>query len=283
MDVEKGKTALTLDRVADWWESEITDIAPGVIRIRGYAIEDLIGRVGFPAMIWLTLRGELPSRAQEHLFTAVLVSAVDHGPQTPGIAIARMAATCGVGINNAMASGINALGDVHGGAGQQCMEMLADIHARQESGTAFDTAVREGLETFRKKRGGFVSGFGHRFHPVDPRSERLSELLREAVARGHISGRYLAIGKAVEKELARGKSRPPAMNIDGITAAVLSELGFPPELGRGVFILSRSVGICAHSYEQSQKGERVKGPMPPETGYRYRGPAPRALPDEQAR
>ena len=61
MDIEKGKSALTLDGFADWWRTEISDIAPGVIRVRGYAIEDLIGRVSFPAMIWLTLRGELPN------------------------------------------------------------------------------------------------------------------------------------------------------------------------------------------------------------------------------
>lgn len=278
MDIEKGKSALTLDGVTDWWRTEISDIAPGVIRVRGYAIEDLIGRVSFPAMIWLTLRGELPGKTQEHLFGAVLVSGVDHGPQPPGIAIARMAATCGVGINGAMASGINALGDVHGGAGQQCMELIADIAARQDAGANQEIAVREGVKAFKEKHGGFVSGFGHRFHPVDPRTVRLTELLREAVSQGAITGRYLAIGQAIENELARGKSRAPAMNIDGITAVVLSELGFPPELGRGVFILSRSVGICAHAYEQMQQKERVKGPMPPEAGYRYTGPAPRRLP-----
>jgi citrate synthase len=279
MDVEKGKSALTLDRVTDWWETEITDTAPGSIRIRGYAIEDLIGRIGFPAMIWLTLRGELPNAPQERLFAAVLVSAVDHGPQTPSIAIARMAATCGVGINSAMASGINALGDVHGGAGQQCMELLADIHGREKAGTARDIAVREGLQAFREKGGGFIPGFGHRFHAVDPRAVRLSEMLSEAVRENHIAGDHLAIGKAVEAELARGKSRPPGMNIDGITAVVLSELGFPAEFGRGIFILSRSVGICAHAYEQMGQGERVKGPMPPEAGFRYRGLPPRALPE----
>jgi citrate synthase len=280
MDVEKNKTALTLDTVTDWWETEIADVGPGQIRIRGYSVEDLIGRVSFPAMIWLTLRGELPTKVQEHLFTAVLVSAVDHGPQTPAVAIARMAATCGVGINNAMASGINALGDIHGGAGQQCMELLADIRRRERQGTALDTAVREGLEDFRAKRGGFISGFGHRFHARDPRTVKLAALVQEAARAGHVSGHYLSSGQAIEKELARGKARAPGMNVDGISAVVLSELGFPPELGRGIFILSRSVGICAHAYEQSQQGARVKGPMPPQAGYRYRGRQPRKLPDD---
>src|SRR3981081_1930945 len=114
MDDKKHTSGLSLEAVTDWWESEITDIAPGSIRVRGYRIEELIGRVGFSSMIWLVLRGELPSQRQADLFGAVLVAGVDHGPQAPSISIARMAITCGIGINGAIASGVNALGDGDG-------------------------------------------------------------------------------------------------------------------------------------------------------------------------
>ena len=83
-------------------------------------------------MIWLMLRGELPTARHAQLLEAALVAGVDHGPQAPSIAIARMAATCGVGLNGAVASGINVLGDVHGGAGQQCVELLNEICERSE-------------------------------------------------------------------------------------------------------------------------------------------------------
>jgi len=56
------------------------------------------------------------------------------------------------------------------------------------------------------------------------------------------------------------------MNIDGATAVIDCELGFPPELGRGLFVLSRSVGILAHAWEQTQQGGRIKGPVPPSVG-----------------
>ena len=68
------------------------------------------------------------------------------------------------------------------------------------------------------------------------------------------------------------------MNIDGITAVIFCELGFEPELGRGLFALSRSVGILAHAWEQKQRGRRIMGPMPREIPYRYSGPARRAVP-----
>ena len=57
------------------------------------------------------------------------------------------------------------------------------------------------------------------------------------------------------------------MNIDGITAVIFCELGFEPELGRGLFVLSRAVGILAHAWEQKQRGRRIKGPMPREIPY----------------
>jgi citrate synthase len=63
------------------------------------------------------------------------------------------------------------------------------------------------------------------------------------------------------------------MNIDGATAVVYGELGFPAPLARGLFVLSRSVGILAHAWEQREQGGRIKGPMPPSVPYRYDGPA----------
>lgn len=271
---------LSPDAVKDWWESAIVDIAPGSIRMRGYAIEDLIGRISFPAMIWLVLRGELPSKRQADLFGAVLVAGVDHGPQAPSIAIARMAITCGIGINGAIASGVNSLGDVHGGAGQQCMELLAGIAEREAGGMGLDEAVTAGLGDFRARHGRFIPGFGHRFHRVDPRAARLAELVRQAQRDGVVSGRFLALGEAVQRNASKNRPAPLPMNVDGATAVVLLELGFPAAMGRGVFILSRSVGICAHAFEQSQRGERIKGPIPPQFGFRYSGVPPRQLPDD---
>ena len=118
-----------LQQATAWWTTSIIDIHPGEIVVRGYPIQQLIGELTFPQMIWLMLRGEIPGRAQAKLLEAALVAAVDHGPQAPSIAISRMAVTCGLPMNGAMASAINALDDIHGGAGQQCMELYQSIAA----------------------------------------------------------------------------------------------------------------------------------------------------------
>ena len=267
----------------DWWSTSIVEMRPGMVRFRGYAIEELIGRVGFAEMVYLLTRGELPHPQAARLLEAALVAAVDHGPQAPSIAAARMAATCGVGINNAMASAINMLGDVHGGAGEQGVAFYNAIDRRlggsAADGDKLSQAVRAEIAVLSQSGVSHVPGFGHRFHPIDPRAPRLLALADEAARSGAVSGRFAAIGRAVEAELAKSAGRRVPMNIDGATGVIFAELGFAPPLCRGLFVLSRSVGALAHAYEEMQSGARNKGPLPRHLTWRYDGPPPRPVPD----
>ena len=265
--------------VSDWWRTEVIEMAPGQIRFRGYAIEDLIGNVGFAQMVWLMLRGELPSKGQADLLEAALVAGVDHGPQAPSIAIARMAATCGVGLNNAMASAMNVLGDVHGGAGEQALELYGAVLTDRREGESIEIAADRTLGAFFAKGNKFAPGFGHRFHPVDPRAPRLLELVEKAASANVVTGHFAQAVKAIEASIERRKNRHVPINIDGATAVIYGELGFPAPLARGLFCLSRSVGILAHAWEQSLQGGRNKGPLPRRMIWTYGGLAARRLPE----
>jgi citrate synthase len=98
-----------------------------------------------------------------------------------------------------MATGVNMLGDVHGGAGEQCAELYLDIESRLDQGEDLVSATRDGLAAWRKTYGKVVSGFGHRFHkPVDPRAPRLMDLVRATARDGVVSGRFADIGEAVQ-------------------------------------------------------------------------------------
>lgn len=255
--------------VTAWWSTAITRIQPGEIAFRGRPVQDLIGTTGFVDTIWLLVTGGELAPARRRLLEATLVASVDHGPQAPSIASARMAATCGVGINSAMANGINVLGDTHGGAGQQCVAMLGRmVSAHREDASGWDDLAADEIAKHRA-RGAFVPGFGHRFHPVDPRRDPLLALVEQAAASGDVTGDHLRAGLAIERALA---SRGVPMNIDGISAIVYGELGVEPELARGLFVLARSVGILAHAWEESRSGRRIKGPLPPPLLADYTGP-----------
>ncbi|MET0424627.1 MAG: citryl-CoA lyase, partial [Actinoplanes sp.] len=175
--------------------------------------------------------------------------------------------TCGVGLNNAMASAINVLGDSHGGAGQECVQLLNEISDRMRAGIAPAEAAAEVIEAWRARGIRYLPGFGHRFHTRDP----LLSLVDRAVAAGVVDGGHLRAALAVEAALNRGRSRPVPMNIDGATAVIYAELGFPAPLARGLFVLSRSVGILAHAWEETGQGRRNKGPIPPAVRPTYLG------------
>jgi citrate synthase len=78
-----------------------------------------------------------------------------------------------------------------------------------------------------------VPGFGHRFHPRDPRRDPLLALTQAAVSRGTVAGHHLRIGELIESRLSAGRTKPVPMNIDGVTAIVYGELGFSPPLVAG--------------------------------------------------
>lgn len=256
-----------MNDVADWWTTSIIDMEPGRIAVRGHEIQDLIGNLSFAEMVWLMLRGTAPKAGEAGLLEAALVASVDHGPQAPSIAAARMAVTCGLGLNGAMGTAVHMLDDVHGGAGQQFVSLLYDLQGMPAMN---GTGLADYLSRYRHDVSPYIPGFGHRFHkPVDPRAPRLMALVEDAQEAGLVSGNYKTLALQIEAELARMKGKPVPMNIDGATAVIYAELGFAPELARGLFCLSRSVGAMAHGYEQMQQGGRNKGPTPPHYRWRY--------------
>ena len=93
--------------------------------------------------------------------------------------------------------------------------------------------------------------------------------MKQARDEGIVSGRFMQLGLQIEAVLADIKGKPVPMNIDGATAVIYAELGFAPELARGLFCLSRSVGAMAHGHEQMQQGGRNKGPTPPQYRWSY--------------
>ena len=250
-----------MNDVADWWQTAIIDMEPGRIAIRGHEIQELIGNLSFAEMVWLMLRGARPEAGQAQLLEAALVAAVDHGPQAPSIAAARMAVTCGLGLNGAMGTAIHMLDDVHGGAGEQLVEWLYGL---AEAGNGRELDLVAEIAAYQADVTRYIPGFGHRFHkPVDPRAPRLMSLVAEARDAGLVSGRFLALARGIEARLAELKGRPVPMNIDGATAVIFAELGFDAPLARGLFCLSRAVGAMAHGHEQMRQGGRNKGPTPP--------------------
>jgi citrate synthase len=65
------------------WQTGITHIMPNEIRIRGYRLTELIGRVSFAEAVYLLFRSDLPTAEQARLLEAILLSVIDHGVTPP--------------------------------------------------------------------------------------------------------------------------------------------------------------------------------------------------------
>ena len=48
------------------------------------------------------------------------------------------------------------------------------------------------------------------------------------------------------------------LNVDGANAAILSDLGFEPDLGLGIFMIGRLPGIIAHIHEENMEEEEFR-------------------------
>lgn len=247
-------------------KTNITSIAPGKILIKGYDIAELMGRKSFAEIVYLILKGELPSEAEGRMMDALLTSSIDHGVTPPSSLAARTVMSGGNPLNAAVAGGILTVGESHGGAIEQCARILQEWAAK--SGSPDDLAVEMLKDLSQKKIR--IPGFGHRLHKVDPRTVRLFELAEEL----HFSGRHQTLARTIEARFKRGGKELP-INVDGAIAAVISDMGFDWRLGKGFFIISRTVGLVAQAHEERIREKPMRNFGLVE--FEYDGPSPRKL------
>lgn len=253
------------------WSQPITRIEPNKVVVRGYRIDELMGRVPFSHVVYLTLKGELPTPAQGRVMDALLVSSVDHGATPPSALAARTVASGGAPLTTGIAAGIMTINRHHGGAIEECMRVLLEAVARKrEKGQDALTAARELVEEYRaqKKR---IPGYGHRIHTDDPRTRRLFAICEEE----GVAGEYIEMGHAIRQAMNTVLGKDLPMNVDGAIAAVLCELGFPPEMGNGLFAISRTVGLTAHVFDEITNQRPMRRISP--TAQEYSGPEEREL------
>lgn len=246
------------------WTTSITKTAAGELRVRGYAITDMIARLSFAQTVFLILKGQLPTEAEARMMEGLLVSSIDHGITPPSNLAARTVLSGGNSLNAAVAAGILTIGDSHGGAIEQCARILQEAVLAGEDAA---TLVRR-----LKAAGKRMPGYGHRIHARDPRSNALLELADQC----GFTGPHIRLAAALMEELERGTDKKLPLNVDGAIAAVISEMGFDWRLGKGFFIIARTPGLVAHVFEEwtTQKPMRKLGPL----GGEYAGPADREIP-----
>src|SRR6476660_6347628 len=123
------------------WQSSLTEIAPNKIMIRGYPVDEMMGRLGFAEAVYLLLMGELPTVAIGRMLNAVLVSSLDHGVTPPSTLAARNVATSGAPLKDCVVAGILGFGPHHGGDIESCMLFLDRGLSHMRAGRTLEQAA----------------------------------------------------------------------------------------------------------------------------------------------
>jgi citrate synthase len=255
------------------WSSALTSIEPNEILLRGYRLDELMGRVPFGDAIYLLMLGELPSPAISRIIDAILVSFIDHGATPPSTLAARNAATTGASIRGAVAAGVLAFGRHYGGDVLACRGRLDEgLKLAREEPLA--SAAAEMAARLVQAHEIPPPGFGHRYHTIDPRATRLLQMAHEL----EIDHRYTQFIRALEHALSRHpdlQDHPLPVNVDGAVAAISGDLGLPPEVADALLLISRVPGLAAHVLEEQQRERPMRAIDPVEHG--YDGPGGRTL------
>jgi citrate synthase len=231
------------------WKTAITKVEPNKLCLRGYRIDELMGRITYAQGVFLAIKGELPSEGEAKMLDAILVSSIDHGVTPPSCVTARTLASTGNPLNAALAGGILAISRHHGGAIEDSMRVLQEAVRRKTemkttSGQMASIMVKEFTERHQR-----LPGFGHRIHTRDPRTSKLFQIASDL----GIADEYVEMANALQGAIESGSGKRLPINVDGAIAALLCEMDFPPELANAFFIMARIPGLVAHVYEEKKR------------------------------
>lgn len=244
--------------MAKTYRTSITTHANSKVYVYGYDLLKLAGDKSFTAAIYLILKGEMPDKNSEKMLDSMLTIAIDHGVEPSSVVAARNVYSGGSPVQAAVAAGILAFGEYHGGAIEAAMEIFKKYQP---------LGVNLLVDDFAKS-GERVSGFGHRLYTLDPRTQKLLGIAKDL----GFYGKYVKFAQEVDEKLSSGVKKLP-LNIDGIFAALLCEMGFNSKSGKGFFIIARTPGLVAHVVEEALREKPARRLT--DKDVEYDGPRPR--------
>lgn len=276
--MSQQQPATVEERLSKWdgyFKSSICDVKPNEIRIRGYALQDLMGNFSYAEIVALTLKGELPGEGEAKVTDAILSSVISHGFIDSSEAIARLVAAGNPNPIAACAAGILGIGFYQAGATRYVAEFIEEGFSEVESGggNLEEVAKLVAAESVAKRRR--IPGFGHPVHTADPRAIRLFKMAEKY----NVVGPRTEFYKAVHREFVRLRGKEIVINADGAVGALLADFGYDPLHMEVLVAISFLPGILASAMEEIKDGIPFR--ILPDVIAKYTGVGPRDIPVER--
>lgn len=195
----------------------------------------------FSSLIYETLTEKVPTENELKVFELILNLSIDHGTDTPSAKVVIEEAQKGETISEAVSEGIEEINDVHGGAAEPLMEVLYRVQSEE-------FRVKNLIEEYISQ-GKRLAGFGHRIYKdSDPRAQLILKNLTD----NGFSDEFIKIAEDLRQEFNNQTGKLLPLNIDGAIAIALCTLNWKAKLGKAVFIIARTPGLCAHYLNNTQ-------------------------------
>lgn len=258
------------------WKTRISQVVPGKCIIRGYRHSDIIEYLSYGEGLFLSLKGRLPTPNEGKMMDALLNALLDHEFESVTVTTGRHIASGNPQFIPGVAGALLAVG-MNTTSPQDSAEMINKYYElmKKENLTLEETA-RRAVDNYlkAKKR---IPGIGH---PIHKDGDYRAESLRRVAEKLGILGERTRIYMAIHQEFLRrtGKKGIP-INVDGMMACIMNEMGFEPAEMIGVAVLSVLPGIMAHVIEEIKDWKGLRRPAPETT--EYIGDPERNLPPER--
>jgi citrate synthase len=183
----------------------------------------------------------------------LLILHADH-EQNCSASTVRVVGSSQANVYASVASGILALwGPLHGGANQQVLDMLMQIHEQGGDIDSFVKRAKDPNDSFR------LMGFGHRVYKnYDPRAKIIKEHCDRILSKLGVQDPLLEIAKRLEERALSDSyfvERKLYPNIDFYSGIIYRAIGLPSNMFTVMFALGRIPGWIAQWKEMHEDSQ----------------------------
>ncbi len=262
---------------SDYWRTKVSMTEPHKLLIRGYPIEDIVENLSYAEALYLTVRGELPTKPQARVLDACLTCILDHQFIASHTPAARIVASANPeSIAAALAAGILCIGATTIAPTDSARLARESVERMKKEKLSMQEVARQVVDQY-VKAGKFIPGLGHPTHKnFDPRGDAVKR-----VAVKHKQwGVHCEMYEAIHDEFVKRTGKNLPINVDGRIACVMCDLGFDYLEMAGLAAVAILPGIIAHVVEEIKEGVPLRI-IPNELGSKYIGAPERRLTKDQ--
>jgi len=206
------------------------------------SVVELMNNATFSQSFYLAVTGKTPDIKISQMIDCILIAMVTETEVSPSTLCAKVAANTGADLNAAIAAGVCAMDKSHG---LQLKEIMSELSSSIKDMHEINLSIDEQAEiTVQHANDRKISlpGYGKQTSSVDIRVQKLLEKAKEL----GFDGNFVKLAQSIEVAYKNVFSLDLPLNLEGVTGAILLEIGISPEAGPAFFMMAKIPCLVAN-------------------------------------